>query len=417
MRQPNYTRLFHLLAFLTPFIAGFNANAEDWPQFLGPNRNGTCSAAGLIDTFPATGPKTLWKKEIGQGFSAPVVSQGKLILFQRTDDKEAVECLDAKTGTRLWISDYPTHYVDDFNFDPGPRGTPTIVGGHVYTHGADGMLNCWQLADGKNLWRVDTQKQFAPAKGYFGAACSPLVEGKAVILNVGGKGAGVVAFDIDTGKPLWKATDDDASYSSPVAAQINGKRYVLVFTRAGLTALEPETGKVFFQFHWRSRMDASVNAATPIVAGDEIFISASYGTGAALLRFKEAGPQKIWSGDQSLSNHYATSVYHDGFLYGFDGRQEEGPNLRCVDWKTGTVKWSQDSFGAGTMICAGDHLLILTEKGELILARATPEKFDAISRAQILGFDTRAYAALADGLYYARGKDRLICLDLRSAGH
>jgi len=390
--------------------------AEDWPQFLGPNRDGTCAATGLVGTFPASGLPALWKKDIGQGFSGPVVAQGKLVLFHRLGDKETVECLNALTGARVWIADYVTKYEDDFGFDPGPRATPTITQGRVFTFGAEGMLSAWNLADGKNLWRVDTKTQFGAAKGFFGMACSPLVEGRTVILNIGGKGgAGIVAFDSLTGKLLWKVTDDEASYSSPVAATIGGKRYVFAFTRAGLAALIPESGKLLFDFPWRSRLDASVNAATPLVIGDQIFISASYGTGASLLRFRESGPEQVWSGDNILSNHYATSVYHDGFLYGFDGRQEEGPNLRCVELKTGKIRWSQDNFGAGTVMAAGERLLILSEKGELILAPAAPEQFKPVSRSQVLPFNSRAYAALADGLYYARGSDKLVCVDLRAA--
>jgi outer membrane protein assembly factor BamB len=265
------------------------------------------------------------------------------------------------------------------------------------------------------VWAVDTKKDFGSPKGYFGRACSPLVEGNAVVLNIGAENAGIVAFDKATGKVLWKANSDEAGYSSPTAATIHGKRYLLVLTRAGLDAIDPATGKVYFQHHFRSRMDASVNAATPIVIDDMIFVSASYGTGAALLRFDEKGPEKIWAGDGILSNHYATSVYADGFLYGFDGRQEQGPNLRCIELKTGQVKWSEDHFGAGTLMIAGGKLLILTEKGELMIAPASPDGFKPTSRAQVLPFESRAYPALADGFFYARSKDKLVCVDLRAA--
>ena len=386
----------------------------DWPQFLGPERNGVYRADDLAQTWPAAGPKVLWKIDVGQGFAGPVVWGGKLVLFHRLGDRETVDCLDARTGKRLWRADYPTHYQDDFGFDEGPRATPTIANGKGYTFGAEGMLNCWELASGKNIWRVDTKTEFTAPKGFFGMACSPLLEGNAVIVNIGGgNGAGVVAFDASTGKTLWKATDDEASYSSPTAATIGGKRYVLAFNRAGLVALDPAGGRQFFRFPWRSRSHASVNAATPLVIGDRVFISASYGTGAALLRFKETGPQIIWSGDDALSNHYATSVCRDGFLYGYHGRQETGPSLRCIELATGKVRWSRDDFGAGTLMLAGDKLLVLTEKGELILAPAAPQGFKPIARAQVLPFDSRAYPALADGLYYARNKDRLVCLDLR----
>jgi len=156
-----------------------------------------------------------------------------------------------------------------------------------------------------------------------------------------------------------------------------------------------------------------VSAATPLIIDDRIFISASYGAGAALLQFKESGPEKLWSGDDILSNHYATSMHHKGFLYGFDGRQEQGCNLRCVELKTGKIRWSQDGFGAGSILLAHDQLLILTEKGELIRAPATPVEFRPNARAQILPFTVRAYPALANGLLYARSKDKLVCLDLR----
>ena len=412
------TRLPRLLPVLSVLLLCRSLlRAADWPQFLGPTRNGV-STETVANHFPSTGPKIVWKKDIGQGFSGPVVAAGKLILFHRLADKETVECLDAHTGARVWISDYPTHYQDDFGFDEGPRATPTITDGKIFTFGAEGMLSCWDFSTGKLIWQVDTKDQFTAAKGFFGLACSPLVEGDAVIVNIGGgKGAGIVAFDKTAGKLLWKATDDEASYSSPVAASFNGKRYVLVFNRAGLVALDPGSGKVDFSFPWRSRTRESVNAATPLVIGDEIFISASYGTGAAMLRFHEAGPKTIWSGDEILSNHYATSVYHDGFLYGFDGRQENGPKLRCVDAATGKVRWSQDNFGAGTLMLAGNQLLVLTEKGELIVAPASAKGFKPIARAQVLPFNSRAYPALADGLYYARSKDKLVCVELANGAH
>ena len=401
------------ISLLAISLAGVTAHASDWPQFLGPSRDGTSPGTELAATFPPGGPKILWQKDVGQGFSGPAVADGKLILFHRLNDKETVECLDAKTGNRLWLSDYPTHYQDDFGFDEGPRATPTITGGKIYTLGAEGMISCWDFASGRNLWQVDTKTQFTAAKGFFGMACSPLVEGDAVILNIGGgQGSGIIALDKSTGKLLWKATDEEAGYSSPVAATFGGRRYVLVFNREGLVALDPINGTVTFNFHWRSRSRESVNAATPLIIGDDIFVSASYGAGAALLKFNPAGPVKIWSGDNILSNHYATSVYHAGFLYGFEGRQETGPKLRCVDVKDGSVKWSQDDFGAGTLMVAGDRLLILTEKGELVLAPASPDGFHPISRAQILPLDVRAYPALADGLYYARSKDKLVCVDL-----
>ena len=266
---------------------------------------------------------------------------------------------------------------------------------------------------------MDTKKKFQAPNGYFGMACSPLVEGPAVLLNIGGRdGAGIVAFGRERGEVLWKATDEEASYSSPVAATLGGKRYAFFFNRAGLVALEPASGKVQFEFPWRPTIQASVNAAAPLVIDDLIFISTCYDRGAALIRFKEKEPETIWSGDESLSNHYATSVHHKGFLYGFDGRADPGyqpaPSLRCADLKTGKVRWRDDSLGAGTVTLAGDRLLILTDKGQLVLAAASPQEFKEKARAQILPTTVRAHPALADGLFYGRSKDTLVCVDLRA---
>ena len=405
-----------LLAFSAAPVS--RVHAEDWPQFLGPARNGAITETNLAPSWPKEGPPALWHREVGPGFSGPVVSGGKLILFHRMDDKETVECLDAGTGKELWKADYPTRYRDDFGFDEGPRATPSIDGPRVFTFGAEGMLTCWELASGKKIWSADTKARFNSAKGFFGVASSPLVEGSAVILNIGGRnGAGIVAFDRMTGSVLWKATDDEASYSSPVSATIGGKRRVLVITRAALVALDPTDGKLLFRHPWRPPMHASVSAAAPLVVDDLVFISASYGTGATLLRFKESGPEKIWSGDEALSSHYATSVHHQGFLYGFDGRADPGmqaeSSFRCVELKTGKVRWSESSLKAGIVTLANDQLLILTEKSELVRAPATPSGFKPTNRAQILPFVVRAHPALANGLFYARSTDKLVCLDLR----
>ena len=390
------------------------AAAADWPQFLGPNRDGVAPDVNVTDLWPAGGPPVSWTKNVGQGFGGPVVAEGAAVLFHRVGDEAVVECVDASSGKPKWASKYPTSYRDDFGFDEGPRATPTIAGGRVYTFGAEGVLACWNLADGAKQWAVDTKTEFRPAKGFFGVACSPLVEGGVVVLNVGGRdGAGVVAFNSADGNVRWKSTNDEAGYASPIAATLNGRRYVLSFNREGLVGLHPASGAERFRFRWRSRSDASVNAATPLVIGDTVFLSASYGTGAVLLRVRDDKPLEVWSGDDVLSNHYATSVHRDGFLYGFDGRQEQTPRLRCVEAATGKVRWTEEDFGAGTVVLAGDRLLILTEKGELVVAPATPQGFKPSGRARILKSVCRAHAAFAGGLLYARDQDTMVCVDLR----
>jgi outer membrane protein assembly factor BamB len=245
------------------------------------------------------------------------------------------------------------------------------------------------------------------------------VEGDKVLVNVGGSnGAGIVAFHRETGKVMWTATSDEASYSAPVAATIGGARHALFLTRAGFVDLDPATGKVRYQMRWRSRNEASVNAATPLVIsdkaiGDVVFLSASYGTGATVLRFTGAQWERLWASDEALSNHYSTSVYRDGYLYGYHGRQEYGQSLRAVELKTGKVRWSEDDFGAGTVMLAGDRLLLLRESGELVAAPATPNGFHPAAKARLLPGPVRAYPALADGFLYLRNEKTLACFNLR----
>jgi outer membrane protein assembly factor BamB len=214
---------------------------------------------------------------------------------------------------------------------------------------------------------------------------------------------------------LWTSTSDEPSYSAPVIANIAGARTAVFFTRTGLVALDPATGGVRYQYRWRARMAASVNAATPIVVGDRIFLSASYGTGAVLLQVAGNAVKPLWSGDESMSNHYSTSIYKDGYLYGFDGRQEFGQTLRCIELSTGKVMWNVDGFGAGTLLIAGEALVIMRESGELALAPASPKGFRFNARAQLLPGVVRAYPALADGRFFVRNQRQLRAFDLRAA--
>ncbi len=388
--------------------------SADWPQLLGPQRDGVYLGPTLAASWPKDGPRVVWKRPVGSGLAGPAVSGERLILFHRETDQAVVECLDPRTGKPTWKAGYPTDYRDDFGFDDGPRATPTIAEGRVFTYGAEGQLSCWKLDTGARLWQVDAVKEFGSPKGFFGRAASPLVEGDLVLFLPGGKDtAGVVALDVNTGKVRWKATGDEASYASPIAATIRGQRILFALTREALVALQPGNGKLIFRHPWRPRGSATVTAATPLVVDDLIFLSASYGAGGSLLRFKERGPEEVWSRDDALSNHYATSVQRDGFLYGWHGRQEQGCEFRCVELKTGKVRWSEDGLKAGSVLLAGNELLLLTERGLLIRAPATPDGFKPTGRAQILPSDVRAYPALADGFLFARSREQLTCLDMR----
>lgn len=415
-----------LRAFVFAFALGSSLFAQDWPQILGPNRNGIYTGPEIVPSFPRSGPPALWKRDVGAGFAGPAVVGDRLILFHRVKNRETVEAMDANTGKTIWTFDYPTSYRDDFGFDEGPRAVPVIAGERVFTHGADGMLHGIDLASGKMLWSVDTRKVFDAPKGYFGVASSPVVDGNRVLVNVGGtkglgppkpgEGGGIVAFDAASGKTLWTATSDEPSYSAPIVADIGGQHTGVFFTRTGLVAVDPANGKVLYQYRWRSRQAASVNAATPIVTGDKIFLSSSYSTGAVLLQVANNSVKPIWSGDESMSNHYSTSVLKDGYLYGFDGRQEFGQTLRCVELATGKVMWNVDGFGAGTLLVAGETLVIMRESGELALAPASPKAFRFNARAQLIKGVVRAYPALANGRYYVRNDGQLAAFDLRKTG-
>jgi outer membrane protein assembly factor BamB len=389
--------------------------AEDWPQFLGLMRNGASSEPGLKLQWPPEGPSRLWEKKVGEGFSGPVVADERLILFHRVGDEEVVECLDAASGKERWRFAYLTQYEDALGKGNGPRATPTIAGKHVITIGAEGTLHCLDLESGKKRWSRSILKDYAVPPSYFGVGSSPLVEGDRVLVNVGAKNAGIVAFALDDGREVWKSTSDGASYASPVACTIDGTRHALFFTREGVVLLDPAKGSERFRLRWRARYDTSVNAATPLVIGDQAFISASYETGALVLKLKKDGADVVWKNEELMSNHYNTCVHHEGHLYGFDGRQEAGAAFRCVNLKEQKIAWTRPRFGCGAMVLAQDHLIVLTEKGDLVLVEATPMAYREKARVHLFdALPCRAQPALANGRLYLRDQAKLVCLGLKA---
>lgn len=388
--------------------------AADWPQLHGPARDGHSPETKLNWNWPKDGPKVVWKLNIGTGWAGPVVVGETLILFHRVGDNEIVACLNPATGKEKWKYDYRTKYRDDFDFDNGPRATPTIADGRVFTLGANGDLTALELATGKKLWTRNILEDYKVPKGFFGVACSPIVIDKKLLVNVGGKGAGVVAFNVTDGKELWKATDDGASYSSPTSAEIDGKPAAVFLTRYGLRVFDPANGKVRYELAWRPRINESVQGATPLVWKGEIFLSVSYSTGGVLVKTKKGELTEIWSNDKSLSCQYNSPVRVGDFLYGVHGRADVGTaQLRCVEWKTGAVKWSQDKFGVSSLIAVDGGLLALTESGELVRFDASPDGYKERARAAILTKPTRAAPALSDGKLFARDGKQLVCVSLK----
>lgn len=388
--------------------------AADWPQHLGPTRNGVSTETDLLATWPKDGPPQLWDKKLGAGWSSPVVAGGRVIIFHRVGDKEVVECLDAANGKPFWKFDYDTKYSDNFGFDEGPRSTPLIAGERVFTLGADGDLHCLEMATGNKAWGRNLNADYQVRKGFFGVGTSPLLEDGKLFINVGGKNAGIVALDASNGKEIWKATSDEASYSSPVAVKVNGTRHVIFLTRQGIVSLDPENGKVRFTKEWQSKNRNSVNAATPLVVGDQLFVSACYDTGAFVGRIKDDKLEELWKSDEAMSNHYNTAIPYDGHIYGIDGRQDIGvAQLRCIELKTGNVRWTRSPFGCASLILAEGRLIGLNEKGELLLIEATPDGYREKARAAVLEKPCRAALALSDGRLLARDPKRLVCWNLK----
>jgi outer membrane protein assembly factor BamB len=384
-------------------VLAASLRGEDWPKFLGPRRDGTYQGE-IAKSWPKEGPARSWEIAVGQGFAGPVVVGEKLFLFHRVGSEERLERFEAESGKSVWVNGYPATYRDDFGFDPGPRGTPAVADGRVFAYGADGVISAVDAESGKTLWRLDAKKDFDSKKGWFGRAPSPLVSGDLVLLQVGP----VVALEVASGKVRWKTEDAEASYSSPALV---GKT-AFFLTRSELWSLEVGSGKLNWKYPFAPNMDASVLGATPLVSGEHLFVTGSYGAGAAVLRLTNG--KEIWKSNDALSSHYATPVLREGFLYGFDGRQESRPAFVCVDFKTGKTKWRRDGFGAGTVTLVGDRLVIMLESGEIVLAAAAPDGYKEFHRAQILGNGVRAYPALADGFFYARSKDKLVRVNLKN---
>ena len=450
----------HLLAFLLLVTI---ARAADWPEFMGPTRDQVSNETGLIDAFPKDGPRLVWEKAVGKGYSAPSVRGDLLVVHHRIAKEEIIEALDAKTGAPRWKYAYPTTYTDPFGYNDGPRCTPLLTTDRCYTFGAEGVLICLELVTGKVIWQRETEKDFEVPPAFFGVGSSPILEDGKLIVQVGAQpDSGVVAFDAATGKPVWESVgekswtgvpmtgwpgertvvwnradpvfDKQASYCTPVAATIHGRRCVLVVTRQGLVSLDPKTGAVHFLFWFRNRQNETVNAMTPVVDGDTIFLSnAYYKLGSVLLRVKPDGKsvEEVWRGLQ-LEMHWTRPVLKDGCLFAFSGRNEPDAKFRCVEMATGKLKWERSEawpngshgrvrhgdepnvFGRGSAILADGKLIALGEAGLLGLFKPNTEKLEELGRWQVpqLGYPCWAAPVLANRLLYLRDEDHLVCYDL-----
>jgi outer membrane protein assembly factor BamB len=411
---------------------------SDWPGFLGPSGDSISTEKGIISPWPKEGLRLVWDMPVGTGYGMPSISRGRLFLFDRHGDQARLSCHESETGKFLWKFEYPTDYEDHFGYDNGPRCCPVVDDDRVYIFGVEGMLHCLRVADGQLVWKVDTKAEFEVVQNFFGVGSTPVVFGDLLIVQVGGgkgsdpfnpgrkgNGTGVVAFDKHTGKIRYKITDEFASYASPVLATIGDRRWCFVFARGGLIGFEPGSGQVDFHFPWRARVLESVNASNPVVVGDRVFISETYGPGSALLRVRPGGCEPIWTDadkgrDKSMQCHWNTPIHHDGHLYGSSGRHSSNAELRCIELATGKVKWSEPDLTLASLLMVDRHLICLTERGLLLLLRVNPERYDEVSRLEVRDQDGRpllrypcwAAPILSHGLLYLRGRERLVCLEL-----
>ena len=431
-----------------PLPAG--ATTHDWKSFLGPAHNETSTETKLAKSWPKSGPPLVWELEKGTGYASPAIAGERLVYLYRVGDEEIVECLHPETGERYWRFSYPTTYSDRYGYNDGPRASPVIDGDHVYTFGAQGRLHCLKLETGALYWKRNLPAEFKVPQDFFGISSTPLIEGDLLIVTIGAPGGPTVAgFDKLTGRMVWGAGSEwGPSYASPVPATVHGKRRVFVFAggesrppSGGLLSIDPASGKIDFSFPWRSRSYESVNASTPLIVDNGVFISASYRTGSALLNVNPDFTHSAAWTTKEVGLHWTTPIYKDGYLYAFDGRNEPDASLVCVDWMTGKVVWRKvpewdetvDNRGRprtlsvstlrGSLLRVDGHFLALGELGHLLWLDLSPDGYKELARTRLFGArQTWTPPVLSRGLLYIsqnergifdRKPPRLICYDLR----
>jgi outer membrane protein assembly factor BamB len=396
------------------FLCGAVAAAGDWPEWLGPTRDGV-SPEKVTPWEEA--PEVLWRQPAGEGHSAPVVAGGRVFVFAKVKDKEEEDltALNAKTGEVLWRKAYPRGPFTS-EFGNGPRATPTVADGRVYTFGVTGVLSCSDAETGKVVWQVDTLKEFAAPNLRFGASCSPLVEGDKVLVNVGAKGASVVAFAKGTGKEAWKALDDPASYSSPIALGAGKERQVVFLTQKAVVSLNPADGAVNWKFPLVDLLSES--STTPVRLGDLLLASSvTYGSVGLRLTTKEDMPavSQAWK-NPALTCWFSTPVAADkDHVFMVTGTiLPPQVTLRCVEAGSGKTLWDKARIGkyhASLLRTGNNKLLLLDDGGNLMLLDPSPKEYRELARAKVCG-ETWSHPALADGKLIVRDAREVICLRL-----
>lgn len=394
-------------------LSGERSTASpEWPQWLGPNRDGVAPEKGLLATWPTDGPRKLWERTIGEGYSSLAVAGGRVYSMTQDGANEAVVCWDAADGKELWRHAYPAQFRESHG--NGPRATPTVAGGLVFTVGATGMMHCLKAGGDRAevVWSKDLMAMFDAEAPRWGVSFSPLVEGERVFIQPGGRnGNSVAALETRTGALLWKQGDDPPSYSSPIATTIGGARQVLFFTGTHLIGVAPMAGELLWRFPWKT--DFQCNIATPTVANDYVLITSNYDRGCAVLKIAKDGG--VWTAglvykNRKLRSHFSTPIRWKDHVYGFDDA-----NLVCLDFRTGEVRWKERGFGKGSLLIADGLLIVYGESGEVALAEASPEAYRERSRFRFStqGASCWSVPALAEGRLYLRDQEKLACYIVR----
>ena len=370
-----------------------------WTDFRGPGRAGAYTQTPIVTTWPAEGLKPIWKQPIGGGYASFVIAKRRVYTIEQRRDKEAVTAYDAATGKELWVHSYKALFSEGMGGD-GPRATPTFDDGVIYSLGATGELYCLDAATGKVKWNKNILTEGGADNLQWGVSGAPLVVDNMLIVQPGGKdGSSVVALNKKNGETIWKSLPDRQAYTSPMVLTVAGQRQIVTVTAARAVGLNPADGKLLWEFPWVTEYD--VNAAQPIQTGDDtLFLSAGYGHGAALLKIaKDADAFKadaVWQ-NTKMKNKFSSSVLRDGYIYGFDEAI-----FACIDAKTGDLKWKGGRYGTGQVILAGEHLIVLSEAGELVLLKASPDAHSEVAKFQAIAGKTWNIPAIDNGILYIR---------------
>ena len=417
------------LSFAASALVSTQCLAADWPQYRGPQGDGVSTENLSIKAFPASGPKVLWKVPMRNGFSSLAVVGNRVYTQVNRDGdggaREVLVALDAANGQELWFADIGSGKYDgggdsgaeDNKGGDGPRSTPTVNDGKVYVFNQYLMLYCLDASTGRTNWSKDLKKEHAGRNIGWKNAASVVIDGDLVFVGGGGPGESLLGLNKTSGDVVWKAQDELITHASPVVATIQGVRQVIFFMQSGLVSVNVKDGQALWKFPFRYNVSA---ASSPVVAGDVVYCSAGYGVGGGACKITKTGDAftatelyKV-GGDKKIANHWSTPVVDNGYLYGMFGFKAYGQGpLKCVELATGQVKWEQPGFGAGNVLAVNGQIVALSDKGVVVVVKATPDAYTEITRAQVIIGKCWSTPALSDGRLYVRSTKEGACIDLR----